>query len=220
MVNINKFGDDFLRKKQLLQTLKSYIEKNAELEKEIFAEKQNAMEAKAELNELAARAERAEKALADLEERMNAFIASAGQPVANEQLDAEEPELSDEAEEYVAPEQPKVETVKREPLKTEDGYIDVSAFGSIQVNREMQYASEAIGEIVIKCATVSNEFAKHGGPTCRELINLALGRTEVFKADCLTIASSNTSYSVKKECIDRIKADTEDYFESLKAQLD
>ena len=218
MVNINKFGDDFLRKKQLLQTLKSYIEKNAELEKEIFAEKQNSIEVKAELEELAARAEKAERAVAELEEKINSLLSAPAAPL-NEDESAEQPEETFEYEE--AESESAVKPLpKREPLKTEDGNIDVSELASIQVNREMQYASEAIGEIVVKCATVSNEFAKHGGATCRELINLALGRTEVFKADCLTIASSNTSYSVKKECIDRIKADTEEYFESLKAQLD
>lgn len=209
MVIINKNGDDFLRKKELLLTLKNYIEKNTELESRM----QELLKANEEVvkksEELLKRAENAEKAIAELELKL------ASVNVADEQaVDSEEETV--EPEEVVERNTP----VYREPLETEDGIIDVTELENIPVNREMQYASEAIGDIVVKCATLCNEFAKQGGPTCRELINLALGRTEVFKADCLTIASSNTSFSVKKECVDRIKADTEDYFESLRAQLD
>lgn len=209
MVIINKNGDDFLRKKELLLTLKNYIEKNTELESRM----QELLKANEEVvkksEELLKRAENAEKAIAELKLKL------ASVNVADEQV-ADSEEETIEPEEVVERNTP----VYREPLETEDGIIDVTEIENIPVNREMQYASEAIGDIVVKCATLCNEFAKQGGPTCRELINLALGRTEVFKADCLTIASSNTSFSVKKECVDRIKADTEDYFESLRAQLD
>lgn len=209
MVIINKNGDDFLRKKELLLTLKNYIEKNTELESRM----QELLKANEEVvkksEELLKRAENAEKAIAELELKL-ASVNVADEQVANSEEETFEPE---EVVERNTP-------VYREPLETEDGIIDVTELENIPVNREMQYASEAIGDIVVKCATLCNEFAKQGGLTCRELINLALGRTEVFKADCLTIASSNTSFSVKKECVDRIKADTEDYFESLRAQLD
>ena len=208
MVIINKNGDDFLRKKELLLTLKNYIEKNTELESQVAELSKANEEIVDKTQQLLERAERAENALAELETKLAALNTVTEPVVENEE--------TCEAEEIVERNTP----VYREPLETEDGIIDVTALENIPVNREMQYASEAIGDIVVKCATLCNEFAKQGGPTCRELINLALGRTEVFKADCLTVASSNTSFSVKKECVDRIKADTEDYFESLRAQLD
>lgn len=208
MVIINKNGDDFLRKKELLLTLKNYIEKNTELENSMQELKKANEEAVKKSEELLLRAEKAERAIKELELKL-ATATVDSEPVS-------EPEETAEPEEVVERNTP----VYREPLETEDGIIDVTALENIPVNREMQYASEAIGDIVVKCATLCNEFAKQGGPTCRELINLALGRTEVFKADCLTVASSNTSFSVKKECVDRIKADTEDYFASLRAQLD
>lgn len=203
-----------MRKKELLLTLKKYIEKNTELEGQIAELIKLNEETMQKTQELIQRAENAERALANLEENLSKM-----EPLKPDEEDLEVVDTKEEiesSEEVIERNTP----VYREPLETEDGVIDVSALESIPVNREMQYASEAIGDIVVKCATVCNEFAKQGGPTCRELINLALGRTEVFKADCLTIASSNTSFSVKKECVDRIKADTEDYFESLRAQLD
>ena len=199
-----------MRKKELLLTLKNYIEKNTELEKGMAELKKANEETLKKSEELLLRAENAEKAIAELELKLAASLA------ANEQQVEQEDESTEPQEEIVERSTP----VYREPLETEDGIIDVTALENIPLNREMQYASEAIGDIVVKCATLCNEFAKHGGPTCRELINLALGRTEVFKADCLTVASSSTSFSVKKECVDRIKADTEEYFESLRAQLD
>lgn len=241
-----------MRKKELLLTLKKYIEKNAELESKISELMRVNEETLKKTEELLQRAENAERAL-------ELFDKNASQnPVSDEpkedlfdesfsfedfsdqdetvRLDSEVSEMQElesDADEQLVDEQPLAEeetpeevpanntlSESREPLETEDGIIDVTALENIPVNREMQYASEAIGDIVVKCATICNEFAKHGGPTCRELINLALGRTEVFKADCLTIASSNTSFSVKKECVDRIKAEAEDYFESLRAQLD
>ncbi|MBR5451650.1 MAG: hypothetical protein IKV36_01495 [Clostridia bacterium] len=245
-----------MRKKELLLTLKKYIEKNAELESKISELMRVNEETLKKTNELLQRAENAERALElfdknasqnpvsdepkeDLFDDSFSFEDFSDQDEtvcldsevsemqelesdANEQLVDEQPLEEEKSPEEAPKEVPSDNTLSdsREPLETEDGIIDVTALENIPVNREMQYASEAIGDIVVKCATICNEFAKHGGPTCRELINLALGRTEVFKADCLTIASSSTSFSVKKECVDRIKAEAEDYFESLRAQLD
>ncbi len=200
-----------MKKKELLLALKEQIEKNAKLEAELKKEKEVKGKLMDEINASYNAATLAQKQVADIEKRVNELLALID---SQESKDAEEVETAEEIKE-----QPNSTSQAREPLKTEDGEIDTSAFDEIRLNKEMQYASEAIAEIVVSCATLCNDFAKIGGANCREYINLALGRTEVFKADCLTIASADTSYSVKKECIDRIKMDIEDYFEGLKNSI-
>lgn len=206
-----------MRKKEWLAQMSELLERNAALE-------QRLRESEAETGKARARTE-------DLERRLMALEAAAPLPVETAPAapteaipettvlpegPAEEEETADLPVTSQSEAEEKAE--KDSPVITEDGAIDVSALAKLPVSKEMQYASEAIGEIVVSCASACNEFAARGGSAARELINLALGRTEVFKADCLTIATSNTGFSVKKECIDRIKADTESYFDGLKAQ--
>lgn len=205
-----------MRKKQLLTLLHQSVEKNGALELRLKELETVVSELKRANEELTEKTANAENLVESLKQELEQKNAEPEQPAPENTVFQEQAEQSaggdlDNEQDYF--EEPK--PAKRAPVITEDGSIDVAALESIPINKEMKYASEAIGEIIVKCASACNEFAKVGGPEAREFINLALGRTEVFKADCLTIASSNTAFSVKKECIDRIRHDTEDYFKGL-----
>lgn len=207
-----------MRKKTLLSQLHKEVEKNALLEIKLKEAEGQVEELNQKIDLIAKKEEEHNVAVAELEMKIAALTLA----LENKAAEAPEPheqETEENKQEAASEEEVAKEEIREPaPVVTEDGTIDVTALEKIPVNREIKYASEAIGDIVVSCASVCNEFAKKGGAAARELINLALGRTEVFKADCLTIATSDTSYSVKKECIDRIKFDTEEYFKSLSQQ--
>lgn len=204
-----------MRKKTLLSQLHKEVEKNALLEIKLKEAEGQVEELNQKIDLIAKKEEEHNVAVAELEMKIAALTLA----LENKAAEAPEQETEENKQEAAYEEEMAEEEIREPaPVVTEDGTIDVTALEKIPVNREIKYASEAIGDIVVSCASVCNEFAKKGGAAARELINLALGRTEVFKADCLTIATSDTSYYVKKECIDRIKFDTEEYFKSLSQQ--
>lgn len=86
------------------------------------------------------------------------------------------------------------------------------------LEEDMQYAADTIGQIVIESAKFSNRLAEGGRPADKELVNLVLGKTEVSKAEILGIARQDMPIDVKKQKIDAVKALTLEYFESVEAQ--
>ena len=84
----------------------------------------------------------------------------------------------------------------------------------------LKLASEAIGRVVVKCAELCNHFASIGSPNSKDLVNLALGRTEVFKSDLLSLISDNeqNEETLSSE-IERREADVVEYFDLLLSQL-
>lgn len=80
-------------------------------------------------------------------------------------------------------------------------------------------ATEAIGKVVLKCADICEEFASLDNINSKDLINLALGRTEVFKSEVLNIVNN----SAENENIDIILNEKMqvvlDYFELLYGQI-
>ncbi len=204
-----------MRKKILLSRLHSEIEKNAELEIKLREAQNEISDLNEKILSITKKISEYEILITTLEEKPDSF-SSLPENESETEIVPETEEIQEEiAESESAETLPESEP---ETVNDDDNSIDVTELEKINVNREIKYASEAIGDVVVSCAELCNEFAKTGGGEARELINLALGRTEVFKADCLTIATSDTSYSVKKECIDRLKFDTEDYFKTLSEQ--
>ncbi len=63
--------------------------------------------------------------------------------------------------------------------------VDTKTMPSLRLSS----ASESIGRVVVKCAEISNIFATTGDINSKDLINLALGRTEVFKSEVLSLAT-------------------------------
>ncbi len=82
-----------------------------------------------------------------------------------------------------------------------------------------EYATELIGKVVIRSATVCNTFAESGGQNAKDLINLAIGMTEVFKADALAIVTEEISDDDKNaKLLEKYNAAIE-YFDLLLTQI-
>ena len=58
-------------------------------------------------------------------------------------------------------------------------------------NNKLDSASAVIGRVVLRCSEVCNTFVSVGDINSKDLVNLALGRTEVFKSEVLALATSN-----------------------------
>ena len=83
----------------------------------------------------------------------------------------------------------------------------------------VKIASTVIGEVVLKCSEICTFFAEQGGSNAKDLINLALGRTEVFKAEALCIIEENNDDTVVSDKLNDGKNATFEYFELLKKQV-
>lgn len=80
-------------------------------------------------------------------------------------------------------------------------------------------ATEAIGKVVLKCADICEEFAKLDNINSKDLVNLALGRTEVFKSEVLNILNeSNNSDNIDIVLNEKMQA-VFDYFNLLYGQI-
>ena len=89
----------------------------------------------------------------------------------------------------------------------------------IEFGEEINYASAQIGKVIVKISDFCNNMVSTNNQNARELINLALGRGEVFKADVMTVLQSNVSFNDKSSIIeDKIK-DVDSYIISLYGQL-
>jgi chromosome segregation ATPase len=80
-------------------------------------------------------------------------------------------------------------------------------------------ASTAIGSVVLKCSELCAHFAETGGPNAKDLINLALGRTEVFKSEALSVIEAFDDISEISAELNKRMENTFDYFDLLKKQI-
>lgn len=95
----------------------------------------------------------------------------------------------------------------------------VMASTALIAEEKIKAASKAIGRVVLQCAELCNSFAAIGNVNSKDLINLALGRTEVFKSEVLQLATEgNSSEGIASELEDKENAVLE-YFELLKSQI-
>ncbi len=85
----------------------------------------------------------------------------------------------------------------------------------IKLSDEFNFASNIIGDIVIKAAGFINKLTESDNPNKKELINLILGRTEIAKAEILNIISSDVTEGAKKDLIDSQFNESLEYFKSI-----
>jgi len=105
-------------------------------------------------------------------------------------------------------------TEQKEIFKNNDEFFTPTDFG-----KEINYASTQIGKVIVKISDFCNNMVSTNDQNARELINLALGRGEVFKADVMNVLQSNASFNDKESIIeDKIK-DVDSYITSLYGQL-
>ena len=90
---------------------------------------------------------------------------------------------------------------------------------SVDYGTGVDMASEAIGTVVLKCSELCAHFAEAGGPNAKDLINLALGRTEVFKSEALSVIEAIDDITEISAELSKRMENTFDYFDLLKKQL-
>ncbi len=81
------------------------------------------------------------------------------------------------------------------------------------------YASTIISNVVVDVAKLKNKLTASGSEMANELITLALGKTEMLKADILSIVMSDMVYDAKKQKIDLLYRESEEYFAGLLGQI-
>ena len=84
---------------------------------------------------------------------------------------------------------------------------------------DMEYGAKTIGEIVIAAAQYSNKLTIGSDDSKKELVNLILGKTEIAKAEILSVVETNDTFDVKCLKMDQIATVTKEYFESVIAQI-
>ena len=136
----------------------------------------------------------------------------------------DESDESEIFEEITIPELPEISETE-DPQKSEDNSAVEEALkqqlDEIQLSSEMSYAATVIGQAVIKVTKLCNELVKtdEQNEMRKELVNLALGRTEILKSEIHKILQSEIPFDEKKELIEKERDDAYDYFDSIIAQI-
>lgn len=81
------------------------------------------------------------------------------------------------------------------------------------------YASTIISKIVLRTASFKNIITSSGDQNSAELITLALGKAEMFKAEVLQTVMCDENIEDKIKKMDSLLADAEEYFNSLEGQV-
>lgn len=209
-------------KKSLVIEIENLVKKNNDLFDELTAVKRKNEESKALIATLVARTEQLEKELDAKNEEISEFkTALEKENVENKMSETENiaVETSDDAIDGVAT----VEVEDPVDILSNSPEVTVKANEQVGINTDygaaVELASAAIGEVVLECTELCAFFAENGGSNAKDLINLALGRTEVFKGEALGIIeeSDDTSYIVSQ--LGEKKGSTLEYFKLLKKQV-
>ena len=102
-----------------------------------------------------------------------------------------------------------------EPMRRREEKIIANA----TLKPDMEYASKAIGKIVVVAAKYSNKLTVGGDDSKLELVNLILGKTEMAKAEILSVIEGENTLDVKCDKIDQIVEASTEYFKSVAAQI-
>lgn len=193
-----------MRKSALENQINIVIEKNNtlfakcnELENQIFEKDKRIQELLREIEGI----KRENQALSDEIAEMKANVQNNNSD--NNSVRDELPQLSNYQDNVeITEEKSQVENV----IQTDDNIDEIKTVHSIEeldidnvsnlkstllANNKLDSASSAIGRVVLKCTEVCNTFVTAGDINSKDLVNLALGRTEVFKSEVLSLATSN-----------------------------
>ncbi len=97
--------------------------------------------------------------------------------------------------------------------------LEEKVIANATLKPDMEYGALVIGKIVVAAAEYSNRLTVGGDESKKELINLILGKTEVAKAEILSVIETDDSFDVKCTKMDQIAALSKEYFESVIAQI-
>lgn len=97
--------------------------------------------------------------------------------------------------------------------------LEEKLISNAMLKPDMEYGATVIGKIVVAAAEHSNKLTVGGDDSNKELLNLILGKTEVAKAEILSVIESEDTFEAKCAKIDQIATATIEYFESVAAQI-
>ena len=201
-----------MRKKVLLQQIEMLIKKNDELYKDNVCLAEELEKKKALINELEQRLEEPDEQVqrfAVLEPEQLAAMVLQDEKAENGRRDGET--ATDVSDVPVIEMKADID----EPEQNEPG-VDKTGAGSV---KEIDAGSRVIGEVVVRCASLCNEFTERGGGNAKDLVNLALGRTEVFKSEVLSAVTDGGDNISLQEKLDQLKNSVFEYFELLRSQI-
>ncbi len=101
---------------------------------------------------------------------------------------------------------------------TEEPLIAAEIDEPVELSDDFNFASDVIGDIVIKAAGYINKLTESSNENKKELINLILGRTEIAKAEILNAVSSEVTFTAKKDLINTQYNEAIEYFKSIMEQ--
>lgn len=111
--------------------------------------------------------------------------------------------------------EPETETSVTEPMRR----LEEKVITNASLKPDMEYGAKVIGQIVVSAAKYSNKLTVGGDDSKKELVNLILGKTEMAKAEILSVVETSDSFDVKCSKMDQIAAVSKEYFESVLAQI-
>ncbi|MDO4608488.1 MAG: hypothetical protein Q4B40_04775 [Clostridia bacterium] len=97
--------------------------------------------------------------------------------------------------------------------------LEEKVIATATLKPDVEYGAAIIGKIVVSAAEHSNRLTIGGDDRHKELLNLILGKTEMAKAEILTVTQTDDSFEVKCAKMDQILAVSKEYFESVIAQI-
>ena len=207
-------------KKSLLIEIETLVKKNNDLYDELTATKRKYEESKALVATLLQRTEELQKELeARCSEVTELKVALEAVPEKDLSVvdNADEDKDLSETVELAGKTHESVDVFSGAPEVDEQ--IGESISADVDYGVAVELASAAIGEVVLECTELCAFFAENGGSNAKDLINLALGRTEVFKSEALCIVEESEDTANIVELLGEKKKSTLDYFDLLKKQV-
>lgn len=114
----------------------------------------------------------------------------------------------------------RIMALKAEKETANNEVLEMEQKATVEFSDEMKYAASAIGSVVVEVTKVCNKLTDSADQeNKKELINLALGKSEVFKAQVLRILESEVDFANKQKMIEQERQETFDYFDSIIAQM-
>ncbi len=208
-----------MRKKQLEQQINALLSKCENLAADLASAKDVAAHYKREADRLKYQLEQAAELVTDLTAQLELAKQQAEQPAAQTaEQPVPEPDcpsavpqaVAAPAEEIADTDLQRVQnTASQAPQRVTAPHITAGA------TPQMDFGAKAIGDAVFACTKFCNGAT---GELQRDLVHLALGKTEVFKGTVLAIIEGEGTEAQKQQEITKALAEVLEYFEGLKQQ--
>ncbi len=110
-------------------------------------------------------------------------------------------------------------TAENKQLRAEIKEFEMNPKTEEKLSEDFKFAASYIGKVTVEVTKVCNKLLSDAkNENAKELVNLALGRNEVFKANVLKILGEQIDLDQKKTLIEKERNEAFDYFNSILAQ--